>query len=270
MKTNYSFFKKSLIGTAFWCLFMLSGYFGIAQNLNFTIDTAVDNGTSITETISIGADTYVLTVFHSGNEELDDIGGGDLVFFLSAIDPLTPYTLSIKKNGEFINFKLNSIDYDTLGQGTIALANQNNEEISEPTTYNVGFGTLFISNPSNGFDITEIKIIPTGVLDLNNFGFHNINVDILDTLGMDESSLLDTQVRIFPNPSNGDITIKNSNIALENAVVTDLNGRVIVSYNLNGIIGNQDLKMNSLLSNGMYLMTISSENGSTIKKVVIK
>nr|WP_321246700.1 T9SS type A sorting domain-containing protein [uncultured Psychroserpens sp.] len=270
MKTNYSFLKNSLVGTGFWCLFMLSGYFGIAQNLNFTIDTAIDNGTSITETIVSGGDTYVLTVFHSGNEELDNIGGGDLIFFLSAIDPLTPYTLSIKKNGELINFKLNSIDYDTLGQGTISVTNQDDEEISAPTTYAVGIGSLFISNPSNGFDITEIKIIPTGVLDLNNFGFHNINIDVLDTLDVNESSLLDTQVSVFPNPSNGNITIKNSNIALENAVVTDLNGRTIASYSLNGITGNQDLKMSSVLSTGLYLMTISSKNGSTTKKISIK
>jgi hypothetical protein len=249
---------------------MLSGYFSTAQNLNFTIDTAIDNGTSITETIVVGPDSYVLTVFHSGNEELDNLGGGDLIFFLSAIDPLTPYILSIKKNGELINFKLNSIDYDTLGQGIISLTNQDNEEISTPTSYNVGSGNLFISNPSNGFDITEIKIIPTGVLDLNNFGFHNINIDVLDTLGMNENSLLDSQVSIFPNPSNGDITIKNSSIALEKAVVTDLNGRTIITYNLNGIIGNQDLKMNSVLSTGMYLMTISSKNGVTTKKLTIK
>nr|WP_321227236.1 T9SS type A sorting domain-containing protein [uncultured Psychroserpens sp.] len=178
MKTNYSFFKKSLFSTVFWCLFILSGYFSTAQNLNFTIDTAVDNGTTITESISIGGDTYVLTIFHPGNEELDDLGGGDLVFYHSATDPLIPYTLTITKDMVVQNFNLNSIDYDTLGQGTIALANQDDAEISQPTTYNLGAGTLAITNPANALNISQIKIIPTGVLDLNNFGFHNINVDL--------------------------------------------------------------------------------------------
>ena len=147
----------------------------------FTIDTAVDNTISITETIVSGGDTYVLTVFHSGNEELDNLGGGDLIFFLSAIDPLTPYILSITKNGSPTNFNLNSIDYDTLGQGTISLTNQDDAIISNPTSYNIGNGTLVISNPANALSISEVKINPTSVLDLNNFGFHNISVDIVDT-----------------------------------------------------------------------------------------
>lgn len=270
MKKNYTLKKTITNGILFWCLLLLSGTSVIAQSLNFTIDTAVDNGTSITETIVNGADTFVLTVFHSGNEELDNLGGGDLIFFLSAIDPLTPYILSIKKNGEVVNFKLNSIDYDTLGAGTISVANQDDEIISSPTLYPVGSGMLTMTNPNNAFSISEIKIIPTGVLDLNNFGFHNISVDILDTLGLDESSLLESTVSIFPNPSNGDITIENSTIALEKVTISDLNGRVVTSYNLNGSIENKDLKMHSVLSSGMYLITISSKNASTTKKLVIR
>ncbi len=269
MKKNYTFLKNSLFGSAFLCLSLVLSTGVTAQTLNFTIDTAIDNGTSITETLTNGADTYVLTVFHSGNEELASLGGGDLIFFLSAINPLTPYTLSIKKNGEVVLFKLNSIDYDTLGAGIISVTNQDDEEISAPTSYPLGSGNLFISNLSNAFNITEINIKPTTASDLNNFGFHNINIDVLGILGVDENSLLDSQVSIFPNPSNGDITIKNSSIALESAVVTDLNGRTVMTYNLNGIIGNQDLKMNSVLSSGMYFMTISSEKASTVKKIII-
>ena len=149
-----------------------------AQNINFTIDSAVDNGSTITETIMIGADVYVLTVNHSGNEELDNLGGGDLIFFLSAIDPLTPHRLSITKNGDAVNFDLNSIDYDTLGAGFIALTNQDAAVISSATNYNVGAGTLTITNPANAIAITQINIIPADNDDLNDFGFHNINVDI--------------------------------------------------------------------------------------------
>ncbi|WP_405570124.1 immunoglobulin-like domain-containing protein [Winogradskyella sp. Asnod2-B02-A] len=185
-KFSFSIFDKDAIHlarngiTKFLLVVMLAfSWQSNAQNLNFTIDTAVDNGTSITETIVSGGDTYVLTVFHSGNEELDHLGGGDLVFYLSAIDPLTPYTLSITKNGSPTNFSLNSIDYDTLGQGTISVTNQDGDVISNPTTYGVGSGTLVTSNPVNALDISQVKITPTGVSDLNNFGFHNINVDIM-------------------------------------------------------------------------------------------
>ncbi|WP_298900709.1 T9SS type A sorting domain-containing protein [uncultured Psychroserpens sp.] len=269
MKTNYTYSKKSLFGTIVWCFSLFISLNSVAQNLNFTIDTAVDNGTNITETITLGSDTYVLTVAHSGNEELDNLGGGDLVFFLSAIDPLTPHVLKVTKNGEPVNFKLNSIDYDTLGAGTISVRNQNDEIISAPTFYPLGAGTLFISDPSNGFDITEIKIFPTDTDDLNDFGFHNIDIDILDTLGVDESSLLENNVSVFPNPSNGDITLKNTTIALEKIVVSDLNGRTVFTKNLNGVIGNVDVSMSSKLSAGVYLMTVSSKEGSAVKKIII-
>ena len=269
MKTNYTYSKKSLFGTMVWCFSLFISFNSVAQNLNFTIDTAVDNGTNITETITLGPDTYVLTVAHSGNEELDNLGGGDLVFFLSAIDPLTPHVLTITKNGELVNFKLNSIDYDTLGAGTISVRNQDDEIISAPTAYPLGAGTLFISNPSNGFDITEIKIFPTDTDDLNDFGFHNINIDILDTLGVDESTLLDNYVSVFPNPSNGDLTVKNTTIALEKITVSDLNGRTVFTKDLDGVIGNVDLNMSSKLSTGVYLMTVASKDGSAVKKITI-
>ena len=269
MKKNYIFSKISSLSIIFWCFSLLIGFDGNAQNLNFTIDTAIDNGTSITEVISIGADTYELTVFHSGNEELDNLGGGDLVFFLSAIDPLTPYLLSIKKNGELVNFKLNSIDYDTLGAGVISVTNQDDQEISPPTFYALGSGSLVITNTGNAFDITGIKIFPTDADDLNDFGFHNINVDILDTLGVDENSLLSNHVVIFPNPSNGNIFIKNSLVSLQQIRISDLNGKQLLAYEFDRYIGSQELHLNSVLASGVYLISIASENALVTKKLII-
>ncbi|WP_430466910.1 T9SS type A sorting domain-containing protein [Winogradskyella ouciana] len=181
MKKNYILKKTILQNCLFCCLLLLLSYSVKAQNLNFTIDTAVDNGTSITETISVGPDTYVLTVFHSGNEELDNLGGGDLVFYHSAIDPLNPHMLSVTKNGNPVNFNLNSIDYDTLGEGTISLTNQDGDFISDPTLYPLGAGTLTITNPANGLGISQININPTDSDDLNDFGFHNVNLDIVNS-----------------------------------------------------------------------------------------
>ncbi|WP_299272859.1 T9SS type A sorting domain-containing protein [uncultured Psychroserpens sp.] len=250
-------------------LFLMSSVL-TAQTLNFTIDTAVDNGTVITETIVSGPDTYVLTVNHSGNEELDNLGGGDLVFFLSAIDPLTPHRLTITKNGMPTNFNLNSIDYDTLGAGTISVTNQDNAFISNPTAYPLGAGALTITNAANALSITQINIIPSDTDDLNDFGFHNINVDIVDTLSTDEVSSLEQSIDILPNPSDGNITIKNAGVALDKVVVSDLNGRTIVTYNLEGTTSDKNLDMSSLLSTGLYLVTISSESNAITKKLSVK
>ncbi|MDO6595504.1 T9SS type A sorting domain-containing protein [Oceanihabitans sp. 2_MG-2023] len=176
MTKNYILKKRRLLNMLFVCLAILMSYTSIAQNLNFTIDTATDNEVTITETIVNGGDTYVLTIAHSGNEELDDLGGGDLIFYLSAIDPLTPHVLSITRNGIPTNFTLNGLDYDTLEAGTISVTNQDNAEISSPTNYPFGGGAITITNASNAVNISSFNIIPTDIDDLNDIGFHNIDV----------------------------------------------------------------------------------------------
>ena len=82
--------------------------------------------------------------------------------------------------------------------------------------------------------------------------------------------ILDNAFTVTPNPSNGIITIGNSGIAMDNVTISDLNGRTVASYNLNGTTDSKELNLGSVLSSGMYLMTISSEDASTVKKIVIK
>ena len=91
----------------------------------------------------------------------------------------------------------------------------------------------------------------------------------LPNLSTDEFNF-DALVSVYPNPSNGVITIKNSGIALKSAVVTDINGRTVSSIDLEGTTVDRELNLSSVLSSGMYFMTISSENESTVKKMIIK
>ena len=83
MKKNYILFNKSTYKYFLYSLVLLCSFSMNAQTINFTMDTATDNGTDILETVSTGGDTYVLTISHQGNEELDNLGGGDLIFYLS-------------------------------------------------------------------------------------------------------------------------------------------------------------------------------------------
>lgn len=89
------------------------------------------------------------------------------------------------------------------------------------------------------------------------------------TLSNEEFDLND-RVSIFPNPSNGNVTIKNAGVALKNIAVSDINGRIISTIDLNGATNDKTLDLTSLLSSGIYFMTISSENTSTVKKLIIK
>ena len=81
---------------------------------------------------------------------------------------------------------------------------------------------------------------------------------------------LDNSISVYPNPSNGIVTIKNSGVSLENALITDVNGRFIKSYDLNGTTLDKEVDLSSVVSSGIYFMTISSENGSTVKKIIIQ
>lgn len=73
---------------------------------------------------------------------------------------------------------------------------------------------------------------------------------------------------LYPNPSNGNITIRNAGVALQNITITDVNGRTVGSYEMNGVTGNADLSLN--LNTGMYFVKLTSDNASTTKKLIIK
>lgn len=100
--------------------------------------------------------------------------------------------------------------------------------------------------------------------------FDDISVDAVSSTLSTESFTLDNAFSVSPNPSNGTITIGNSGIALDKVQITDLNGRAVFNENLNGTTDSKELDLSSVLSSGMYLMTLTSDNTSTVKKLIIK
>lgn len=88
-------------------------------------------------------------------------------------------------------------------------------------------------------------------------------------LSVDEYDL-SSAVDVFPNPSNGIITIKNAGVSLMSVMVTDVNGRKVAQYNLEGTRNDKSLDLRSRLSSGLYLLTIASDNASIVKKIMIK
>jgi hypothetical protein len=271
MKKNYTLKKGTLDGIFFCCLIMLS-YSVNAQVLNFTIDTAVDDGVSITETLTTGSDTYVLLIDvpGSGAETVVPLSGTDLIFYFGSGATINTFTLTLTKNGIPINFKLNGMDYDTVETGSISIVNQDDEVISLEQEYLVGAGAIPINNPSNAVDITAFKILQPDVSDNTDFAFHNIEVDVLDTLSTEASISLGSQVAVFPNPSNGNVTLKNYGATLNKVIVTDINGRTIETINLNGITTDENLDLSSKLFSGLYFVSIISEKGTITNKLIIE
>lgn len=90
-----------------------------------------------------------------------------------------------------------------------------------------------------------------------------------DTLGTDivglEDNLLTQKVKVYPNPSSHFINIA-SDLVLNNAVVEiiDLSGRTLLSFNQ---IPNQAVDV-SLLNEGIYFLSIQSDEGSMVEKII--
>lgn len=72
---------------------------------------------------------------------------------------------------------------------------------------------------------------------------------------------------VFPNPSTNNITITSSNSSTINGIeMVDINGRTVKSLKLDNLTST-DVNISDL-SQGIYVVKISSENGSVSQKVV--
>lgn len=73
---------------------------------------------------------------------------------------------------------------------------------------------------------------------------------------------------IFPNPSNGNFTIKSDlNLINSNVTVSDFYGKIIYNDNLNSNQKQIDL---SDLSSGIYMVTLNQNGMSTTQKIIIE
>ena len=94
------------------------------------------------------------------------------------------------------------------------------------------------------------------------------------TEGVPESTLsipedpIDSALSLYPNPTSGVFTIKNSSITLHNVKVLDINGRIVYNEHLNGLTENKTLDID--LPSGMYFVRLSSNYASTVKKLIIR
>ena len=94
---------------------------------------------------------------------------------------------------------------------------------------------------------------------------------IIDTFSVTQAlknnDFLNSKFSISPNPANDFITLSNSdNISVKSISLTDLNGRVVkqISYS-----DASNIQVNVAdLASGMYLMNITSDQGTATKKVV--
>src|SRR5690606_33788477 len=87
-------------------------------------------------------------------------------------------------------------------------------------------------------------------------------------LSVSESNLLQTSIKVFPNPSNGILTIiKQLPIELKSAENVDINGRVIKSYDLSTMQNEMKIDISSF-STGIYFISITSNTAKSVIKLI--
>jgi hypothetical protein len=103
---------------------------------------------------------------------------------------------------------------------------------------------------------------------------YNFCRTISSTIVTSTSDSSKSKFRIYPNPTNGRITLEFENsggsIAAE-LVLTDLNGAVLRRTNAKVVNGSNTINYDAVdIVNGYYVLTLNTENGSFSKTVRIE
>jgi len=118
------------------------------------------------------------------------------------------------------------------------------------STYKVvyfGFGPEMLNTPN-----------ANEILTIAHDWFYGLITDV------EADNLFESNLTIYPNPTNGQLTI-NSTEQLSNVQVFDIMGNMVNQFSLNS--GNQLINISSL-SNGNYTLKINNQNGSFVNKKI--
>ena len=83
-------------------------------------------------------------------------------------------------------------------------------------------------------------------------------------VGMEELRIENGELRIYPNPTNGELRIENGELKIENIEIFDVYGRKIFNFQLS-TFNSIDV---SGLQAGIYFVRIATERGVVMRKVV--
>ena len=115
----------------------------------------------------------------------------------------------------------------------------------------------------------EYTVTLTAEDEYGNVGTCTFQLTVESVLGVDDNSL-SSSIAMYPNPADSQVTITNkSNIALQNAVVYDINGKLISQYDLSNMQGERVIDVSALAS-GVYVVQITSDKSSVSKRLIKK
>ncbi|MDC0118146.1 T9SS type A sorting domain-containing protein, partial [bacterium] len=80
-------------------------------------------------------------------------------------------------------------------------------------------------------------------------------------LGVDDISLVDL-IKMYPNPVVNELTINTNGIQLEQVIVYDVLGKIIIDTKLN-----LETINTSTLKSGLYILKIKTAQGTVIRRI---
>ncbi|PRX13439.1 DUF7619 domain-containing protein [Nonlabens ulvanivorans] len=91
-------------------------------------------------------------------------------------------------------------------------------------------------------------------------------VTVMSTASIVE--VTDSSIQLYPNPANSFVNI-TADLGIKSATIVDLNGRTISQTNFTGNESSQRISLENLNS-GIYFVTIKSEVGQKVEKLVVQ
>ena len=115
-----------------------------------------------------------------------------------------------------------------------------------------------------GFGMQDIVLTATD--DYGNVTTCTFVLD-LTILGTQDNEL-NNAISLYPNPANEQVTISNSsNIALETAMIYDLNGKLVSQINLQNMQSEKVINV-ATFATGVYMVYITGEQSSVVKRLI--
>ncbi len=149
---------------------------------------------------------------------------------------------------------------DYIGEGLVSVT----DNCTDPVT-------IFSQSPAPGTLLLDgtYTITLTAEDEYGNESTCTFVLTVETELGIDENEL-GNAIIMYPNPANSYVDLRNtSNIALTQATIYDITGKLVSSYDLTRMVGEQRLDVSNLAS-GVYMVYINSETASVVKRLIKK
>lgn len=107
-------------------------------------------------------------------------------------------------------------------------------------------------------------------ININGYGNSTFidNINVAGTLSVNDNSL-NSNLSLYPNPAENNVTVRLNNTFINTVTVHDIFGKEVM--NITAAANQQIININSSsLASGLYLVGVKTDNGTAIKKLIIK